>query len=310
MEKLRDLGYTYKEIGNKFGVCWATISRAFKENGVRSSHPTLTEERKRLICEAYLKYGIIDRVVDELHTNRKTVVNVLLEYNIHQNTLEEIRKKYTINERYFDEIDTPHKAYFLGLLFADGNCSKNGHVIQISLQERDKYILDIFNKEIESNRELKYRELSKNNPNHQNQYLLAISNKHMWESLNKLGMIPNKSLQLCFPELLPEKYYKDFIRGYFDGDGHIAKKWEHKKVEIVSNINFCEYIQNYLKSTLDIDSKLYFGVDKNKPTRIFTVTRKRSLKIFLEWIYDNADIYFVRKYNIYNNVYALKFANR
>ena len=34
----------------------------------------------------------------------------------------------TYNENYFDIIDTPQKAYFLGLMFADGNICHTTHL--------------------------------------------------------------------------------------------------------------------------------------------------------------------------------------
>lgn len=35
-----------------------------------------------------------------------------------------INRKHTLNEKYFDKIDTEHKAYWLGFLWADGSISK------------------------------------------------------------------------------------------------------------------------------------------------------------------------------------------
>lgn len=38
-------------------------------------------------------------------------------------------RKYTINEKYFEKVDTPEKAYILGLLYADGyNSEKTGRI--------------------------------------------------------------------------------------------------------------------------------------------------------------------------------------
>lgn len=67
---------------------------------------------------------------------------------------------YTYNENYFDIINTPGKAYFLGLMFADGcicHTDKIGkfknvlhtYRMSISLQERDKVILELFRKELQ-----------------------------------------------------------------------------------------------------------------------------------------------------------------
>jgi hypothetical protein len=61
----------------------------------------------------------------------------------------------TYNEHFFDVIDTPEKAYFLGLMYSDGcvwhteRTGKTGNILyeyctSISLQETDKDILDKF----------------------------------------------------------------------------------------------------------------------------------------------------------------------
>ena len=102
-----------------------------------------------------------------------------------------------------------------------------GEVIKIELQERDKDILEEINKELGSNRELYFNDLSSKNSNHQNTYGLIIVNKHMSEILKQKGMMQNKSLVLKFPEWLDEDLYSHFIRGYFDGDGHI--EWTRTK---------------------------------------------------------------------------------
>ena len=54
---------------------------------------------------------------------------------------------YNFNHNYFEKIDSPDKAYFLGLLAADGcvyrrkNGSKSQAMIKLTLQEKDKDIL-------------------------------------------------------------------------------------------------------------------------------------------------------------------------
>lgn len=306
MDKLRNEGLTYTQIGEIYGVCWATVSRVFKENNFRSSHPSLTEERKKKICDLYLKYGVKDRVISELHTTYTTIDSVLSEYGIYQNTNGDLSRHYTIDETYFDEINTSNKAYFLGLLFADGCCANKGYTIHISLQDQDCYILESLNREINSNRILKFKDYKSKNKNYSNQYELAITNKHMWNTLVGYGMVPNKSLKLNFPQNIPECFYKDFVRGYFDGDGHIAKTWKYKKIEIISNLDFCQFLQQYLSDKLNIKSTLYFGVNKNSTTRVLNISRKDSIFNFLDWIYNDAEMYLLRKKKIYDDIYSPK----
>ena len=56
------------------------------------------------------------------------------------------------NENYFSEIDTPEKAYFLGMIITDGCVHEN--VLSMSLQESDEYILEFLKKELKSNKKI------------------------------------------------------------------------------------------------------------------------------------------------------------
>ena len=83
-----------------------------------------------------------------------------------------------------------------------------------------------------------------------------ISNKHLSETFAKLGVASNKTFSLTFPRWLKEEYIKDFIRGYFDGDGSIAKNKNKVRATIISTEDFCWGIKNYLDS-ININSKIY-----------------------------------------------------
>jgi hypothetical protein len=57
-----------------------------------------------------------------------------------------IRRKFKVNDSYFDKIDMPDKAYIFGLLCADGTIYASGRV-KIDLTVKDIQILeDIKNK--------------------------------------------------------------------------------------------------------------------------------------------------------------------
>ena len=85
--------------------------------------------------------------------NGQTITEIARNYNISAPTVWywlkkrgiKIRgkRKYKIIESYFDEIDTKEKAYFLGLLYADGynyTAGKNKH-FSLSLVDTDVLIL-------------------------------------------------------------------------------------------------------------------------------------------------------------------------
>lgn len=119
-------------------------------------------------------------------------------------------KKYDINERYFDTW-TPNMAYVLGYITADGNISKDKYRLRISSIDKD--ILEQINKELFSNRPIR-----KEHNSNGEWYTLCVDNIHIYESLIKLGITPDKSktVQISY---IPSEYKFDFMRGYFDGDG-------------------------------------------------------------------------------------------
>ena len=59
------------------------------------------------------------------------------------------RRKYNFNYNYFENIDTPNKAYYLGWALTDGNVSNTQY--RIRLQKEDIDILEKFSKDINSN---------------------------------------------------------------------------------------------------------------------------------------------------------------
>lgn len=75
----------------------------------------------------------------------------------------------------------------------------------------------------------------------------------MCKDISTLGAIKNKSLTLTFPsdDIVPKKFKRDFIRGYFDGDGCI---WNGKRKKMVvkdsaSKTGFRERIVHNVKFT-------------------------------------------------------------
>lgn len=80
-------------------------------------------------------------------------------------------RKLSIDQDYFFRIDSKDKAYFLGLLMADGCLSTSRYSVLISLKEDDKQILEIFKRHINYGGSLKYRNRSFSKGNFKNSKL-------------------------------------------------------------------------------------------------------------------------------------------
>lgn len=222
-------------------------------------------------------------------------------------------KKYSLDHSYFDCIDTECKAYFLGLLYADGYIHEKRHVINLDLQEEDKHILDEFLIELKSNNILLFRELSKKNPIHKNSYRLHFSSINMTQKLKKLGCFQNKSLTLKFPteEQVPNYLIKHFLRGMHDGDGCFCygkrlNYQTHFTVNLTTTKDFLERMRLFLIEQKEIEFlkfnhyRIGFTSKNNtkKCTRVLVISGKKCF-YYLEWLYTGASIFFKRKYDKY-----------
>lgn len=122
-------------------------------------------------------------------------------------------RKYNINQDYF-KIWSSNMAYILGFWFADG-CIYRGHIFDITLHKKDKYILKKIANELQYEGKL-YDEVDRQSSR------INFSCKVIYDDIVSLGGMENKSLQLNFPNV-PKQFLPDFIRGYFDGDGCIMQ---------------------------------------------------------------------------------------
>jgi len=159
------------------------------------------------------------------------------------------------NEDFF-KTWSPKMAYVLGFFAADGNMMKSkrgNHYISFYSCDRDiiesiKVLMDCEHKIY--SKPLRYK-------HHKPCYQIQIGSKEIFNDLVKLGFTPNKSLTIKFPNI-PEAYLRDFIRGYFDGDGHastgfyIRKDRSSKIPKHILFTGFTSGSRSFLKSLHDI----------------------------------------------------------
>ncbi len=117
-------------------------------------------------------------------------------------------------------------AYVLGFFAADGYITVNRRGGQFwCIQITDKELLEGIKKIVEAEHKINIR--LKNNPKEHFLYRLQIGSIEMCDDLRKLGFSERKTKSLAVPNI-PEKYFSDFVRGYFDGDGNVWVGYVHK----------------------------------------------------------------------------------
>lgn len=301
-------GLSAKDLANKYDVSRNTILRLLRKLDMQDA---LNKKRKEAIIFSKQDQEIIllmhqqeysyKEIADACRTSITSIYNFLKSKGLTRSG----NRIYNFNEHYFDKIDTPNKAYCLGLLYADG-CNLETHgSIAISLQERDKHILDAIKAEMELDKPLSFTDYStKNNApkNAQNQYRLDINSRHMSTVLAGYGMVSHKSLVLQWPEFLNENLYSHFIRGYMDGDGSISKVGF--RLSFVGTKDFCTRIAQILQEKFNITYSMMEASGHNGITFELYIRKIENTKPVLDWLYQDATLYLKRKYDIYISKYC------
>ena len=292
---------TIKELGKQYNTWPEYISHILKDNGIKIKiGPTEYKNNPEIIIKMYSEdRKSSNEIAKELNIGETTVLRILHSNNVYIRTASEAKREYFLDETYFDNIDTPNKAYILGLLYADGcNCVKF-HLISLKLQIDDTEILEKVRKEIKIEKPLHFESKEKlrtQGNNHKDVAVLAIYSQHMSDMLTKWGCVESKSLILQFPDFISEELLPHFVRGYFDGDGSISKG-RGCSIDFASSIYFLEVLKKIIKDKFNIDMRL--RPSENNITYNLIVSKKDECKVILDWMYKDADIYMERKHDIY-----------
>lgn len=141
-----------------------------------------------------------------------------------------IKEHGEINSDFFEKIDTKEKAYWLGLLYADGWLTRvnrnrdtlrlgfNTHIIDSILIEGLCNVLGLDHQRIYHKR----MSHKKTNPN---SLEVSFANKKLTSDLVRLGFIvgKEKSKNIEFPTFDRRDLELAFLLGYYDGDGKTNK---------------------------------------------------------------------------------------
>jgi hypothetical protein len=139
---------------------------------------------------------------------------------------------------YFKVIDTPMKAWVLGLLAADGNISRAGQ-LKLELHSKDIEIVEAARDELAPDARIFFRVLGKSP-----MARFTIQNPGLQADLASLGVVSAKSLITEWPNGLPGAFMNSFVCGYYDGDGSLGTTGKWLRWAVVSgNPPFLEEMQ-------------------------------------------------------------------
>jgi len=220
------------------------------------------------------------------------------------------QRKYDLNELYFDDINSQEKAYFLGILYADGCNSTELNLIRLVLSAQDIDLLKRLTKLIyKEDRPLAFRKgkefIDKQSGKiyqRKDSYCLSIQHKHTSMKLNEYGLVKAKSLKLKFPDCVSRNLIQHFIRGYFDGDGTVGITIEKQlNVSILGTEQFCSTLKCIIKKHLGINSSICH-TKKGSKIKQLVIHGNLVGRKFMDWIYNDSQIHLDRKYTKYQDI--------
>ena len=206
------------------------------ERGLQN-HIIWTDEQVNYVIDSY-ESGITSvELSNQFHCTGEAIIHVLRTHGVRGRR----RDFYPVDERYFQKIDTHEKAYWLGVMYADGYVTKTDVV---GLGMIDKEHIEKFKSAIgaENNKIRERDQLNRNGIRSNNKmYSLQITSHLMASDLIANGCVRNKTYYLNDLPNLPDDLMWDFVRGVIDGDGSI----------IFSNgygIDLCAYSKQFLEN--------------------------------------------------------------
>lgn len=197
--------------------------------------------------------------------------------------------KYSLNRSFFRTIDTPEKAYVLGFIATDGCVHRNGKSLSIAIMESDVDHLYAIREVMESTCEIHVKTCSSGYQGGHRLSVLNLCSVELVRDLASLGIVPNKTFNLCFPTI-PHHLESHFVRGLYDGDGHLSDR------------HF--YLVGTSALLKGVQSAIQHHTGQLLSNRVINATTGRLVgyrrdHAVLAWMYDNASITLKRKYEKY-----------
>jgi len=189
-------------------------------------------------------------------------------------------RKYFFDERAFQFVDSPETAYWLGFLMADGGVSRN--CLSLNLGGKDKEHLKKFQGFLGSNHNIYYRpKKEKTNES----YGITVCSKKLITDLSQYGIISQKTGKEQIKNI-PHEFIRDWILGFFDGDGSISLVKGSPVFSLASSsIGLLEHIQRILMEQCDLNRTKLGKVGQQK-TRVLSYGGRKSVRRIYEFLYE------------------------
>ncbi len=258
-----------------------------------------TKEQEQEMIRLFNERVNLRKIGDIFGVTNHVIKNVLKKYNIKPK-----QRRHDVNEEYFDVIDTEEKSYWLGFLGADGcirrrvndkNGKTRGDSIALKLSVLDEEHMIRFKNQICPDAKITYHTnrtmTKKGNLSISNTCNLVLCGNKLVQGAIKQGLVPRKTFVIERPPI-EEKYYRHYIRGFFDGDGCAYIQHRDGRNLLLKYSIACASIKlkDFFKEQLD---KL--NIEYYEDTLSIYLRKHTDQFKFYHYMYDDSTVYLKRK---------------
>ena len=137
-------------------------------------------------------------------------------------------------------------AYAVGLICSDGSLSKDGRHIDFTSKDIEQ--IENFRKILKVNNKVRLKNSGSNRL--KKYYSIQLGDVKLYRFLLSIGITANKSKTIYEVEI-PDKYFIDYLRGEFDGDGYTcsfwSKEWKNSFILYLGFVSASEKYINWLR---------------------------------------------------------------
>jgi hypothetical protein len=290
-----EAGQSIRQICIAFMVSDTPVENALLAGGV-ALRPRcgVSEAERDLLGVRYSKGESAPDLAREVGVSDQSVLRWLKARGIARRTNSQAQTRYTLHHDYFDAIDAPEKAYWLGFLAADG-CVKPCGDLCVSLAERDRPHVECLARTLGSDRPIPHR-----TDNGRPMAYFTVRSHQMTAALTSHGVVPAKTFRLEWPDL-PNPLRPHFVRGYVDGDGgfyfHQTRHpcgWHGFSVTGFDGFIHC--LQDYLMARCRLGrTKLHYR-RPGKPIATLSYGGRQQVARIAGLLYSDATVFLERKW--------------
>jgi AraC-like DNA-binding protein len=253
----------------------------------------LFEDHEKKALQAYSDGMILTEIQKEFGVSKRTIHRWRERFtNI---PLRVVHQKRIFDRNKFNDIETEADAYWLGFLLADGYVNEERWTVTLKLGLKDYSHLEKFIDFLEGEN----LEINKDKGGFgQTVVLVVLHSRTIVDNLIKQGVFQGKSGKEKPNLNIPPALYKHYLRGLVDGDGCLTSG-EKRVIDLVGSEEIVTFFRDYVnENIIPLDLEKHSYIYEHGKIKRFTCAREEVVEEVFRFLYEDANVYLTRKYEI------------